>query len=100
MCYSESNGVLECKGVSMSASGLAPVNISLITSQVNPITIFYHTGTKFYRLLNKESFYTSGKVLFFLYFSFTGKRFGLTVEGFFCGQYSHVFIVFVARGQG
>lgn len=86
--------------MSMSASGLAPVNISLITSQVNPITIFYHTGTKFYRLLNKESFYTSGKVLFFLYFSFTGKRFGLTVEGFFCGQYSHVFIVFVARGQG
>lgn len=36
-------------------SGLAPVNISLITPEVNPITMPYHTGTKSYQLLNKDS---------------------------------------------
>lgn len=86
----------------MSTSGLAPVNISLITPEVNPITMPYHTGTKSYQLLNKDCKIKICLCLevFFFYFSLTEKRFGLTVGSFFFnGQYSHVFIVFVARGQ-
>lgn len=46
--FSESDGVLECKGVCMSMCGLSPINVWLITNKVSTITKPKRTGTKFY----------------------------------------------------